>query len=91
LNQPTKDLIDVVSQIGITLFGATAIIMVARKNRWGFVIGLAAQPFWFATAIINKQWGVVALNFVYVGTWSYGVYEWFFRKPKESALAQKET
>jgi hypothetical protein len=55
---------DVVAQIGINVFGIAAVVLVARENRLGFVFGLAAQPFWFATSLIHTQ---------------YGAYRWFSR------------
>jgi hypothetical protein len=27
-------------------------------SRWGFVIGLATQPFWFYTSFRHRQWGI---------------------------------
>ncbi|PJE65062.1 hypothetical protein COU91_03705 [Candidatus Saccharibacteria bacterium CG10_big_fil_rev_8_21_14_0_10_47_8] len=71
---------DTVAQIGITLLGVTSIFLVAKKIRWGFVIGLLSQPFWFFTTFHHKQWGIFFLNFVYTGTWILGVYEWFYKK-----------
>ena len=71
--------LDVVTQIGITVFGVTAIILVAKKNKWGFVFGLLSQPFWLLTSFVNNQWGVFILSVVYVFTWSFGIYEWFFK------------
>ncbi len=76
-------MLDAVSQIGIAVFGIIAIILVARKNKWGFVFGLISQPFWFITSFINKQWGVFFLSAVYAATWSYGIYEWFFKKTEK--------
>lgn len=75
---------DIISQIGITIFGVTAIILVARKSKWGFVFGCLSQPFWFITSYINHQWGVFFLNFIYAGTWIYGVYNWFYKQPASS-------
>lgn len=71
--------LDAIAQFGMSTLGAVAIILVSRKNRWGFVFGLASQPFWFATAIINQQWGVFFLSIVYAASWIYGIYEWFFK------------
>ena len=48
---------DIISQVAIVFLGAGAIILVAKKNKWGFVLGLASQPFWYITAFINEQWG----------------------------------
>jgi len=49
---------ETISQIAIFILGAEAIILVAKKNKWGFVAGLLSQPFWFITSYINKQWGI---------------------------------
>ena len=69
--------LDIISNIGIAILGISAVILVAKKNKWGFVLGLAAQPFWLITSYLNHQWGVFLLSLVYVVTWSFGVYEWF--------------
>lgn len=83
---------DLIAQIGIAVFGITAIILVSRKNKWGFVFGLLSQPFWFATAILNEQWGVFLLSIIYAGSWIYGIYEWFFKPPaKEADQPDKST
>jgi len=71
--------LDLISQIGVAFFGIIAIILVARKNKWGFVFGLASQPFWLLTSYLNKQWGVFFLSIFYVFSWAYGLYEWFFK------------
>jgi nicotinamide riboside transporter PnuC len=73
---------DTIAQIGITIFGVTAIILVAKKNKWGFVFGLISQPFWFISSYMNKQWGILILNVIYTFSWSYGIYNWFFKKRK---------
>lgn len=73
---------DKISQIGIAMFGISAVILVAKKNKWGFVLGLLSQPFWLITSFINKQWGVFLLSIIYVGSWILGIYEWFFRNKK---------
>ncbi len=72
--------LDAIAQIGITIFGVSAIILVARKNKWGFVLGLVSQPFWLITSYLNRQWGVFLLSAVYVFSWAYGIYEWFYKK-----------
>ena len=70
---------DFISQIAIFILGAGAIILIAEKNKWGFVLGLAAQPFWFITAIINHQLGVLLVSFIYTISWCFGIYKWFFK------------
>ena len=73
-------MLDQISQVAITILGISAIFLIARKNKWGFVIGLLSQPFWLLTSYINKQWGVFLLSVIYVGMWAYGIYEWFYKK-----------
>lgn len=71
-------MLDIISQTGIFIFGVLAIILIARKNKWGFVFGLISQPFWYITAYVNHQWGIMLLNFIYTGSWAYGLYNWFW-------------
>lgn len=68
---------DTIAQIGIPVFGVGAILLVSRKSKWGFVFGLLSQPFWFMTAIINKQVGIIVVNVAYTLSWAYGLYRWF--------------
>jgi len=74
--------LDTIAQIGIAVLGISAVLLVAKKNKWGFVLGVAAQPFWLTTSFLNKQWGVFLLSMIYVVTWSFGVYEWFSKDKK---------
>jgi nicotinamide riboside transporter PnuC len=83
---------DMISQVAIFFLGFTSIVLVARKNKWGFVLGLAAQPFWFITSYANGQWGIFLVSFLYAASWIYGIYEWFFKaapKPKASAAKRR--
>ena len=73
---------DTISQVAIFVFGVAAIILVARRNKWGFVFGALAQPFWFYTAYVNQQWGVFLVSFVYAASWIYGIWQWFFKDAK---------
>ncbi len=45
---------EIISQIAIFILGVGAIILVAKKNKWGFVFGLLSQPFWFITSYVNE-------------------------------------
>ena len=74
---------ETISQIAIFILSATAIILVAKKNKWGFVAGLLSQPFWFYTSYQNKQWGIFLMNFIYLSSWIFGIYNWFFKDKEE--------
>ncbi len=73
-------MLDTISQIGIFVLGVSSIILVGKKNRWGFALALLAAPFWFYTAYAHEQWGVFLANFAYTASWLYGFYQWFFKK-----------
>lgn len=72
--------LDLIAQVGITVFGISAVILVARKNKWGLVIGLISEPFWFITSYLHGQWSIFLLTIVYSFSWAYGVYNWFHKK-----------
>ena len=75
---------DTVCQAAVFILGPTAIFLTGKKDRRGFVVGLVSQPFWFITTIINQQWVLIALNVIYTANWSYGVYNWYWKKdPKD--------
>ncbi|MBD3248828.1 hypothetical protein GF336_02170 [Candidatus Woesearchaeota archaeon] len=71
--------LDTIAQFGLAIFGIAAITLVARKNKWGFVVGLISQPFFFITAVINRQWGLFVLSTIYTFSWIYGIYNWFYK------------
>lgn len=69
-------MLDLISQIGIALFGVSAIYLVGLKSRikrWGFVCGLLGQPFWMYTTWVNEQWGIFGLTLVYGYSWYNGL------------------
>lgn len=70
-------------QILIILLSGSAIWLVGRKEswrRWGYIAGLAGQPFWFLTAYKNLQYGIILLCFWYTYCWCQGVWN-FWIKP----------
>ncbi len=75
--------LDIIAQVGLTIFSITAIILVARKNRWGFVSGMISQPFWLITSYVNQQWGIFFTSIVFTFSWAYGIHEWFFKDKKK--------
>lgn len=70
-------------QIGIMVFGASAIWLVGRKEewrRWGYIMGLLGQPFWIVSAIQNEQWGILAMTMFYLYSWSQGIYNYWIKR-----------
>lgn len=74
------------SQVMIFIMGAAAIWFVSRKEdwkRWGYIIGLASQPFWLFTSFTTKQWGIFALSIWYAYSWGMGVYNYWIKPEKK--------
>lgn len=69
-------------QTAILVLTVTGVILIARKNKWGIVSILLAQPFWFIASYVNGQWGVFLVTVVVTISWSYGVYNWFYNEDK---------
>lgn len=73
-----------IAQLGILVFGMSAVFLVNDHRdsvrKWGPVLGLAAQPFWFYEAFTHGQWGIFACSFVYCYSWMRGYYNAWWRK-----------
>jgi hypothetical protein len=68
-----------ISQIGIVLFGVASSFLIAKKNKWGFVLALLAQPFWLIAGILDSSWGILIMTLVYTACSTFGIYTWFFK------------
>lgn len=69
-----------IQQIGIILFGCSAIWLVSRTEnwkKWGYIVGLLSQPFWFWTAIENSQWGIFLVSLFYTYSWCQGIWNYW--------------
>lgn len=79
------NILDQISQYTILILGPLAIWILARKDqyaRYGFIIGLASQPFWFYTLTYNRQWPILIVSIVYAVAFAKGVYNNFIRRDK---------
>lgn len=76
-----------IAQVFIFIFSASAIWFVSRREswrRWGYILGLCGQPFWFWTLIATEQWGILALCVWYTYSWGQGVWNYWI-KPLNNA------
>lgn len=67
-----------IGQVGIFLFGMTAVFLVNDPRpdvrRWGSVMGLLAQPFWYYESWSHGQWGIMGCSVFYSYSWARGFY-----------------
>lgn len=51
-------------------FGLLGLWMAGRRNKWGWLLGVATQGLWLAYAVSTRQWGFIpgslAYGFIYV-------------------------
>src|ERR1700740_2542202 len=57
--------------------GPVGAMLLGSGSRWGFVIGLATQPFWFYTSFRHRQWGIFIASIFYTFGWAMGIYRNF--------------
>jgi len=72
-----------ISQIFIIVLGIPTFFLISRPEswrRWGFVLGLISQPFWYYQTITHQQWGIFILSLFYTYTWCQGIYFGFVKK-----------
>jgi hypothetical protein len=86
------EVIDYSSQAIITCTGFLSLYLLASQDAkvrmYAGLVGLFGEPFWFTTAYINEQWGIMLLVFVYGVNWVRVVYSnykvidepWLFSK-----------
>lgn len=68
-----------VAQIGMALLGSSAVLLLALDIKWGFVVGICAQPFFYINSFTPKfQLGFfIAVN-AFTFSWALGIYRAFF-------------
>ena len=69
-------MIKLIIQIATGTLGALAIWLVGRKNykisKWGYVVGLISQPFWFITYLLYEQYYLLIPLGLYSWAWYQG-------------------
>ncbi len=66
------------AQILIFVLGVFTVYLLALKNprhqRWGYVVGLLAEPAWIYAAWSAHQWGIIILAVIYSGCYALGIW-----------------
>ena len=76
-------MLEIIVQVAIAVLSATAIWLVGRLEkwkRWGYIVGLFSQPFWFYSTITTEQWGIFVLAIWYTYCWTQGIYNYWIKK-----------
>ena len=77
-------MIDLAAQWAIAVLGPGAVLLVGfreeRIRRWGYIAGIAAQPFWFVTLYHNRQWPLFLVAAVYTVGWVQGIWNFWIRR-----------
>jgi hypothetical protein len=72
-------------QTCIFILSGLAIYLISRTDKWnkyGFVVGLCGQVFWFYETYKNSQWGMFLLTCFYTYSYINGIYLRFYKKEK---------
>lgn len=72
-----------INQFMLAVTTALALYLVSRDDewqKWGYIVGLFSQPFWFYAAITTMQWGIIVLNLWITYCWLNGIYNHFFKQ-----------
>jgi len=68
-------------QVAIFVLSIAAGMLVTFKQddirRWGYVVGLASEPFWFWSAYDAGQWGIFGVCVMWTIVWAVGVWNHF--------------
>ena len=73
---------DILSQVLLSVLGITAIFLISRPEKWnkyGFIFGCIAEPFWLYTLWIHKQYLIIPLSICYFLSYCQGVYYRFIK------------
>jgi hypothetical protein len=68
-------------QVAIAVPSIAALLLISIPSeyaRWGFVVGILAQPFWMAATWRARQHGMFVVACCYAGAWALGIYARFF-------------
>jgi hypothetical protein len=64
-----------IAQSAILILSAAALWLLSCKspNRWGWLVGLASQPFWLYETWQAAQWGMFANSLVFTAIYARGL------------------
>jgi hypothetical protein len=65
----------VIAQSAILILSAAGIWLLSCRDagRWGWIVGLSAQPFWLWETLRAEQWGMFANALVFTAIYARGL------------------
>ena len=73
-----------IDQVAILFTGVVAVWLSQDKQesrrKWAPIFGLAGEPFWFYSAWLADQWGILALSLVYSAGWARGIKTYWWKR-----------
>ncbi len=70
-------------QIMIFACGAGSIYLLNRHDKYskyGAIIGMIGQPFWYISTWETASWGIFFANFIYTYSYAIGIYNFWLKK-----------
>lgn len=71
------------SQLGLTVISVVAHFMMQsldhKTKKWGIVVGLVGQPFWFVFAYSTEAWLLFCTCILYAISWIQGFMNYWVR------------
>lgn len=64
------------------VFGTLVVWMVGWNNKYrkyGYLVGVISQQFWFITLYYNKQWPIFICAILYTYSWANGAWNFIFK------------
>tara|TARA_Y100000361_G_scaffold150813_1_gene167087 strand:- start:1140 stop:1376 length:237 start_codon:yes stop_codon:yes gene_type:complete len=75
---------DIISQIGIGVFGSTAFLLVTAERKklqkLGVFFGLCSNPFWWMMVFVHDQYYTIPIHALYTFGWLKKAYHLFIKK-----------
>lgn len=63
----------VIAQVGISVFGSLAFLLVTSESRsfqiWGVIFGLTSNPFWWLMVFTTHQYMTIPVHLLYTVGW----------------------
>lgn len=74
-------LMETIAQTVISFTSLAAVWMITREEawaKWGYLIGIAGQPFWLYSTFEHGQYGMLFASALYTWFWLHSIWkEWF--------------